>query len=116
MPRVNIGALELNYLEHGAGDNVVLAIHGNLGCADWLNLVLPLLPDSLHVIAVEWRGCGDSDKPAPAADYSNYSMRTHAADMLALLSAHGFVGAQRAHPNIGHNQSRMMFVAKSGVA
>ena len=36
------------------------------------------------------------------------------ADMLALLDAHGFAGAQRAHPNIGHNQSRMMFVAHRG--
>ncbi|HTP94787.1 MAG TPA: alpha/beta hydrolase [Burkholderiales bacterium] len=94
MPRVSVGDLALNYVEHGSGDNVVLAVHGNLGCADWLDLVLPLLPDSVRVIAAEWRGCGDSDKPAPAADYSNYSMRTHAGDMLALLDA---LGVSRCH-------------------
>lgn len=94
MPRVNIGELSLNYEEHGQGDNVVLAVHGNLGCADWLGLVLPLLPGSLRVIAVEWRGCGDSDKPEPARDYSNYSMSTHADDMLALLDA---LGIERCH-------------------
>ena len=41
------------------------------------------------MIAAEWRGCGDSDKPEPASDYSNYSMATHAQDMLTLLDALG---------------------------
>ena len=41
------------------------------------------------MIAAEWRGCGDSDKPEPASDYSNYSMATHAQDMLNLLDALG---------------------------
>jgi non-heme chloroperoxidase len=89
MPRVRAGDLSLNYVEHGSGDNVVLAVHGNLGCADWLGLVLPLLPPDIRVIAAEWRGCGDSDKPAPASDYSNYSMATHAQDMLNLLDTLG---------------------------
>ena len=89
MPRVKVGNLHINYTEHGAGNNVVLAVHGNLGCADWLALVLPLLPQTIHVIAAEWRGCGDSDKPQPAADYSNYTMETHARDHLALLDALG---------------------------
>jgi len=87
MPRVLAGELSINYVEHGSGDNVVLAVHGNLGCADWLGLVLPQLPADLRVIAAEWRGCGDSDKPEPTSDYSNYSMTTHAQDMLALLDA-----------------------------
>jgi pimeloyl-ACP methyl ester carboxylesterase len=94
MPRVNVGNLRLNYVEHGAGDNVVLAVHGNLGCADWMSLVMPLLPTSVRVIAAEWRGCGDSDKPEPASDYANYSMDTHARDMLALLDA---LGIARCH-------------------
>jgi len=89
MPRVKVGDLSINYVEHGTGDNVVLAVHGNLGCADWLNLVMPLLPDSIRVIAAEWRGCGESDKPEPAADYSNYSMDTHASDHLGLIDALG---------------------------
>lgn len=32
-------------------------------------------------------------------------------DLLSLLGQHGFIDARRAHPNIGHNQSRMLFVA-----
>ena len=87
MPRITAGKIQLSYVEQGCGDNVVLAIHGNLGCAAWLDLVRPLLPATIRVIAVEWRGCGDSDKPEPTPDYSNYSMPTHAGDMLALLDA-----------------------------
>jgi non-heme chloroperoxidase len=94
MPRIKAGDLHLNYVEHGAGDNVVLAVHGNLGCADWLAAVLPLLPPTIRVIVAEWRGCGESDKPAPAADYGNYAMDTHARDMLALLDA---LGIARCH-------------------
>jgi non-heme chloroperoxidase len=92
--KVRVGNLDISYVEHGAGDNVVLAIHGNLGCADWLGLVLPLLPPGIRVIATEWRGCGDSDKPEPAPDYSNYSMATHAADMIGVLDA---LGIARCH-------------------
>jgi hypothetical protein len=39
--------MEISHVEHGAGDNVVLAARGNLGCADWFvaapeaELVLP---------------------------------------------------------------------------
>src|SRR5512140_965792 len=94
MARVKAGEVHISYVEHGTGDNVVLAVHGNLGCADWLDLVLPLLPSDIRVIAAEWRGCGDSDKPEPARDYSNYSMATHARDMLALLDA---LGIERCH-------------------
>ncbi len=94
MPRIKAGNIRLNYVERGAGDNVVLAIHGNLGCADWLSLVLPLLPPGIRVVVAEWRGCGDSDKPEPTENHSNYSMATHAGDMLALLDA---LGIDRCH-------------------
>ena len=94
MPRIQAGAISINYLEHGTGDNVVLAVHGNLGCANWLDLVIPLLPDNIRVIAAEWRGCGDSDKPDPTPDYSNYAMPVHAQDHLALLDA---LGIEKCH-------------------
>ncbi len=87
MPRIKAGNIRINYVDHGTGDNVLLAIHGNLGCADWLSLVLPLVRSGIRIIAAEWRGCGDSDKPEAADNYSNYSMATHAKDMLALLDA-----------------------------
>ena len=85
--KVRAGDVDIACVEQGDGDSVVLAIHGNLGCAEWLALVMPLLPPTIRVIATEWRGCGDSDKPEPTSDYSNYSMATHAGDMLAVLDA-----------------------------
>jgi pimeloyl-ACP methyl ester carboxylesterase len=59
-----------------------------------MSLALPLLPSSIRVIAAEWRGCGDSDKPEPSRDYANYSMDTHARDMLELLDV---LGIARCH-------------------
>src|SRR3954447_13783683 len=89
MARIQAGSIAMNYVEHGSGNNVVLAVHGNLGCANWLDLATPLLPADVRVIAAEWRGCGASDKPQPAADYANYAMEVHARDHLALLDALG---------------------------
>lgn len=89
MPRICAGDISLNYITHGQGDDIVLAIHGNLGCANWLDLAMPLLPANLRVIAAEWRGCGGSDKPEPTPDYSNYTMAEHARDHIRLLDALG---------------------------
>jgi non-heme chloroperoxidase len=87
MTRVQAGNVELGWREWGRGDVTVLFIHGNLASKDWIELAAPLFPRDLRVIAVDWRGCGDSDRPRPAADYSNYSMQQHALDMLAALDA-----------------------------
>ena len=40
--------------------------------------------------------------------------RYREADLLALIGAHGFVDGRRSEPNIGHNQSRMLFTAHRG--
>lgn len=89
MPFVQAGDVRLHYIEHGHGEEPVVFVHGNLGCADWMSLIWPLLPPSLHVYAYDWRGCGESDKPAPEPGYSNYSMPTHAGDLIAFLDALG---------------------------
>ena len=52
------------------------------------------LRDHFRVIAVDWRGCGASDKPAPLPDYSNYTVRQHALDMLAVIRR---LGIDRCH-------------------
>ena len=85
MPRVQAGEIELGWREWGRGEVTVVNIHGNLASKDWIELAAPLFPTGLRVIAIDWRGCGDSDRPKPAADYSNYSMQQHAEDMLAAL-------------------------------
>jgi len=87
MPKVQAGEVQLGWRDWGKGDVTVVFIHGNLASKDWIELAAPLFPSGLRVIGIDWRGCGDSDRPKPAADYSNYSMQQHAEDMLAALDA-----------------------------
>jgi pimeloyl-ACP methyl ester carboxylesterase len=89
MPRVKAGEIQLGWREWGGGDVTVVFIHGNLASKDWIELAAPLFPSGVRVIGIDWRGCGDSDRPKATADYSNYSMQQHAQDMLAALDALG---------------------------
>lgn len=89
MPRVQAGEVQLSWREWGQGDTTVVFIHGNLASKDWIELAAPLFPAGLRVIGIDWRGCGDSDRPKPAVNYTNYSMHQHAEDMLAALDALG---------------------------
>ncbi|MGY4315606.1 alpha/beta fold hydrolase [Bradyrhizobium sp. JR3.5] len=89
MSTVQAGEVRLGWREWGKGDTTVVFIHGNLASKDWIELAAPLFPIGLRVIGIDWRGCGDSDRPQPAADYSNYSMQQHAEDMLAALDGLG---------------------------
>ncbi|MHC4053040.1 alpha/beta fold hydrolase [Bradyrhizobium sp. 25ACV] len=85
MARVQAGEVQLGWREWGRGDVTVVFIHGNLASKDWIELAAPLFPTGLRVVAIDWRGCGDSDRPKPTAGYANYSMQQHAEDMLAAL-------------------------------
>ena len=87
MPFVQAGDIRLHYAEFGSGDKTIVFVHGNLGCHDWMNLVWPKLSGPFHIYAFDWRGCGESDKPEPTEDYSNYSMRQHATDMINAIKA-----------------------------
>jgi pimeloyl-ACP methyl ester carboxylesterase len=90
---IDIGDIRLNYVEWGSGETVVF-IHGNLACGTWFDLVGPLVSQNFRVIAVDWRGCGASDKPTPLPDYSNYTVRQHAVDLLAAMRC---LGIDRCH-------------------
>ncbi|HYW63725.1 MAG TPA: alpha/beta hydrolase [Bradyrhizobium sp.] len=87
MSRVQAGELQLGWRDWGEGDVTVVFIHGNLASKDWIELAAPLFPEGLRVVGIDWRGCGDSDRPKPEPDYANYSMQQHALDMLAALDA-----------------------------
>ena len=114
MPRVQAGELNIAYTERGHGQQRRARPSWQPGMQDWLDLVLPLLPTNIRVIAADWRGCGDSDKPDPLPDYSNYSMAAHADDMLALLDA---LSIERCHL-YGHSTGGIicshMLVAQPG--
>jgi non-heme chloroperoxidase len=87
MQRVRAGEVNLGWREWGKGDTTVVFIHGNLASKDWIELAAPLFPSGLRAVGIDWRGCGDSDKPPALPGYSNYSMQQHALDMLAALDA-----------------------------
>ena len=87
MPRVRAGEGMLGWREWGHGPTTVVFIHGNLASKDWIELAARWFPQDLRVIGIDWRGCGDSDRPQPMPDYSNYTMQQHADDMLAALDA-----------------------------
>ena len=89
MTKVQAGEVQLGWREWGQGEVSVVFIHGNLASKDWIELAAPLFPSGLRVIGIDWRGCGDSDRPKPAVDYTNYSMQQHALDMLAALDTLG---------------------------
>jgi len=85
MPRVRAGDVYLGWRSWGEGDLTVVFIHGNLASKDWIELAAPLFPRGIRVIGIDWRGCGESDRPQAAPNYANYTMQQHAIDMLAAL-------------------------------
>src|SRR4051794_35150923 len=87
MPRVQTGEISLGWREWGEGDTTVVFIHGNLASKDWIELAAPLFPSGLRVLGIDWRGCGESDRPPVLPDYSNFSVQQHALDMMAALDA-----------------------------
>lgn len=85
MPRIKAGEIQLGWREWGNGPTTVVFIHGNLASKDWIEAATVMFPRDVRVVGIDWRGCGDSDRPPPVADYANYTMQQHADDMLAAL-------------------------------
>ena len=98
-----------------------LKVGGRLVLADVIPPDASALGDVRALLAFAWRGGFLVAALAGLvatffSDYrklrAQYGLTRYApADMLALLTAHGFDGA-RAPVNIGHNQTRMMFAAR----
>src|SRR5689334_6961974 len=112
MCRVKAGEIELGWREWGSGSTVVVFIHGNLASKDWLEASAPLFPCGIRTVGIDWRGCGDSDKPAPTAGYANYSMQQHADDMLAALDALGIAFCHLATHSTGGIIAARMLLAQ----
>jgi pimeloyl-ACP methyl ester carboxylesterase len=91
---VEVSGVKVSYLEGGPKSGpAVLLVHG-LGSSAELNWVRPgtfgMLAEKCHVIAVDLRGHGESDKPKSDADYG----RKMSEDLVAVLDQ---AGAKRAH-------------------
>ncbi len=89
MARIKAGEVTLGARQWGNGPIPVLFIHGNLASKDWIEVAAQWFPPDMSVHAVDWRGCGDSDRPTPDDNYDNYSITQHATDMLAAMDTLG---------------------------
>lgn len=89
--------VRLHYLEQGdpAGPAVIL-LHGYSDSSFSFSRVLPLLPATLHALALDQRGHGDSDRPR-----TGYAMHELAADVLAFMDARGIERATIAGHSMG---------------
>lgn len=78
--------IQLHYLEYGNTGPVIILMHGltaNAHCFD--GLIAAGLSEKYHVLAVDLRGRGLSDKPD-----TGYTMADHAQDIVGLLDALGY--------------------------
>lgn len=112
MARIDIGGIRLNALVWGEGETTVVCIHGNLASADWFTLAAPLVPARFRLVAIDWRGCGGSDKPDPGPDFADYAIERHAADIRAAIRALGIGRCHLATHSTGGLIALHMLVAE----
>ena len=97
--QVHCRGIAINCVVAGNGPPVLM-LHGVPPYLAMWARVAPLLGDRFTVVCADLRGYGDSEKPRCAADCSNYSFRTMAADQVALMRQLGF---DRFHV-VGHDR------------
>ncbi len=88
MPFIETTTIRFHYREQGQADGLpMLLVHGSFGSSRWWEPFLAILPEEIHVIALDLRGCGQSDKPV-----DGYTIEEQAADLGAFVQAIGWNG------------------------
>lgn len=83
---IETARLQIHYREQGAPDGLpLLLVHGSFGSGRWWEPFLAILPEEIHAIALDLRGCGQSAKPA-----TGYTIEEQAADLWAFVTAVGW--------------------------
>ena len=98
--RIHPASLEgvgLNVLHWGKdGDPVVVLLHGGGANAHWWDHLAPRLAVAHHVVALDFRGHGDSDHPEPsetdAFDRDLEALLQHLGDPRPVLAGHSMGG------------------------
>lgn len=86
--RIDVGAVELSLIEAGVGGFPLLLVPGFTGAKeDFADFIEPLAELGWHVVSVDNRGHGDSDKPAGE---DAYGLAVFAADTINLIGALGW--------------------------
>lgn len=98
--RIDIGDLKIACAVAGQG-NPVLLLHGfPQTMAIWAQIAPALVRLGYQVVCADLRGYGESDKPTAMNDLTNYSFRSMAADLVALMHT---LGHDRFHL-VGHDR------------
>ncbi len=91
------GGIEVPYVEQGdPAGKTVLYLHGFAGSFHSFDHILPLLPDSFHVLAFTQRGHGDAGKPQ-----KGYRLKDFASDAKGFLDLFGLQQAVVAGHSMG---------------
>ena len=86
--KVVVGDATINVVTGGSGPAVLL-LHGYPQCHVTWHAVAALLEDDFSMVIPDLRGYGESIGPGPDPAHKNYSKRTMAADMVALMKHFG---------------------------
>jgi 2-succinyl-6-hydroxy-2,4-cyclohexadiene-1-carboxylate synthase len=99
--RLRVGAIEMEYEEHGAGGRPFVLVHGFTGSRDDFREMLPRLAVRGRTLALDLRGHGGTSNPgSPDA----YTLESLVGDVLGLLDA---LGAPR-FDLLGHSMGGMV--------
>jgi pimeloyl-ACP methyl ester carboxylesterase len=86
MPFLPTSRLTFHYRAQGQPDGLpLLLVHGSYATGRWWEPLLALLPEEIHAVAPDLRGCGQSDKPA-----DGYTIEDQAEDLWALMQGLGW--------------------------
>lgn len=83
---VETARVRIHYREQGQPDGLpLLLVHGSFGSSRWWEPLLAILPEEIHAVALDLRGCGQSEKPD-----AGYTIEEQAEDLWAFVTAIGF--------------------------
>jgi pimeloyl-ACP methyl ester carboxylesterase len=99
--RIQVGAIEMEYEEHGGGGRPFVLVHGFTGSRDDWREVLPRLAARGRTVAPDLRGHGGSSNPGESAAYSLDHL---VADVAGFLDA---LGIERINI-VGHSMGGMV--------
>ncbi len=77
MPRVQLQDFKMHHVEQGAGDEVILFVHGFAASHRWGSPALERLPRSDHAYAIDLRACGDSEQVETGHTFAQYADDIH---------------------------------------
>ena len=81
MPTIKTSRMEFHYRESGDNDGVpLLLLHGSHASSLWWQPFCAILPDSIHAVAPDLRGCGLSSRTE-----RGYEIEEQAADLSGLV-------------------------------